>query len=188
MRALPVLRRLRPRVGTVVAVTIAAVVSLLPEVLPRTSATQAVLTGVLAAVAIGIAGLGRIVLRGRGIDVEARWGQHRVPVWLVCGFAVIAATVNASHWQSGLRADMGMAPVGPEYWLRAAVGTAVLGAILVGLSRGLRWVVRKASGGGGQLPAQLPSPALPEAAPAREGDGDDEQAEPEPAVSGRAVR
>ncbi|WP_067669323.1 alpha/beta-hydrolase N-terminal domain-containing protein [Nocardia miyunensis] len=179
--------RLRPRVGTVVAVTIAAVLSLLPAVLPRTSATQAVLTGVLAAVAIGIAGVGRIVLRRRDIDVETRWGHHRVPVLLVCGFAVIAATVNATHWQAGLRADMGMAPVGPEYWLRAAVGTAVLAAILVGLSRGLRWVGRKVSGADRRLPAELPTPPLPEAPAARSERGEDEQAEPEPAVSGRAL-
>jgi len=175
------MNRIRPRVGTIAAVTIATVVSLLPAVLPRTSATQAVLTGVLAAVAIGIAGLGRILLRRRDIDVEKRWGQHRVPVLLVCGFAVIAATVNATHWQSGLRADMGMAPVGPAYWLRAAVGTVVLAAILVGLSRGLRWLVRKATGGTRSLPDELPTPALPEVS----GPGS-EQAEPEPAVSARA--
>ncbi|MBY8861261.1 hypothetical protein K7711_32625 [Nocardia sp. CA2R105] len=175
------MNRIRPRVGTIAAVTIATVVSLLPAVLPRTSATQAVLTGVLAAVAIGIAGLGRIMLRRRDIDVEKRWGQHRVPVLLVCGFAVIAATVNATHWQSGLRADMGMAPVGPAYWLRAAVGTALLAAILVGLSRGLRWLVRKATGGNRSLPDELPTAALPEVS-----GPESEQAEPEPAVSARA--
>ncbi|WP_067893787.1 alpha/beta-hydrolase N-terminal domain-containing protein [Nocardia vaccinii] len=177
--------RIRPRVGTIVAVTIAAVVSLLPAVLPRTSPTQAVLTGVLVAVAIGIAGLGRIVLRRRGIDVEARWGHHRVPVLLLCGFAVIAATVNASHWQSGLRADMGMAPIGPVYWLRAAVGTAVLAAILVGASRGLRWVMRKMSGADRRLPAQLPTPALPEVPAAGDDRIDATPAEPQPAVSGQ---
>lgn len=188
MNAMKALTRIRPRVGTIVAVTIAAVVSLLPAVLPRTSTTQAVLTGVLAALAIGIAGVGRIVLRRRAIDVEARWGHHRVPVLLVCGFAVIAATVNATHWQSGLRADMGMAPVGPEYWVRAALGTVVLAAVLVGLSRGLRWTVRKLTGSGRRLPAELPDPALPEAPAPGKDLPEDEQAEPEPAVSGRALR
>ena len=179
------MKRIRPRVGSLVAVTIATVVSLLPAVLPRTSPTQALLTGVLAAVAIGIAGLGRIVLRRRDIDVEARWGHHRVPVLLLCGFAVIAATVNASHWQSGLRADMGMAPIGPVYWLRAAVGAAVLAAILVGVSRGLRGVVRKMSGAGRPLPAELPAPALPEV-PASGDEGiHTAPAEPQPAVSGQ---
>jgi uncharacterized membrane protein len=133
-------------VGTVLAVTAATVLSLLPAVLPRTSATQAVLTGTLAAIAIGIAGFIRVLLRRSGIDVESRYGQHLVPVLLVCGFAVVAATVNASHWQSGLHAAMGMAPVGPDYWLRAAVGTAVGAGLVVGVLRGLRWVVQRLSG------------------------------------------
>lgn len=147
MKGKRAMRRVRPRVGTVMAVTAATVLSLLPAVLPRTSATQAVLTGALAAMAIGIAGIFRIVLRRRGFDLEERWGAHRVPVLLVCGFAVAAATVNATHWQSGLRAAMSMAPVGPDYWLRAAVGAAIAGGLLVWLFRGLRALARLLGGG-----------------------------------------
>ena len=147
MNGKTVIMRLRPRVGTMMAVTAATVLSLLPAVLPRTSATQAVLTGALAAMAIGIAGVIRIGLRRRGFDLEERWGAHRVPVLLVCGFAVAAATVNATHWQSGLRAAMSMAPVGPEYWLRAAVGAAIASGLLVWIFRGVRGLVRVLGGG-----------------------------------------
>jgi uncharacterized membrane protein len=133
---------LRPRVGTTLAVTSATVVSLLPAVLSRTSGAQAVLTGALAAMAIGIAGLLRALVRRRGFDLEDRWGQHRVPVLLVCGFAMAAATVNASHWQSGLRAAMGTAPLNPEYWLRAALGAAIAGGLLVWACRGVRGLMR----------------------------------------------
>ncbi len=150
------LTRLRPRVGTVVAVTAATVFTLMPAVLPRTSATQAVVTGVLAMLAIGIAGMIRIPLGRRGIDIEARFGHHLVPVLLVCGFAITAATVNATHWQNGLRAAMGSAPIGPEYWLRAAVGAALSAGLLVGLLRGLRWVKRRI---GRALRARRISPA-----------------------------
>ncbi|MGF6888091.1 putative membrane protein [Nocardia sp. GAS34] len=163
MSGMRAMTRLRPRVGTMLAVTAATVLSLLPAVLPRTSATQAVLTGVLGAMAIGIAGVLRTVLRRRGFDLEERWGTHRVPVMLVCGFALAAATVNATHWQSGLRAAMSMAPVGPEYWLRAAVGAAIAGGLLVWVFRGVRGLLRLLTGSGRRANVTVLPESLPDA-------------------------
>lgn len=132
----------RPRIDTVVAVTLAVVLSLLPSVLPRTSASQAILTGVPVALAIGIAGLTRTTLGRWGFDVDARFGRHRVPVLLVCGFVVTAALVRAAAWQNGLHAVMGMAPTGAAYWLRCALGAALVVVLLIGLGRAIRWIVR----------------------------------------------
>lgn len=133
----------RPRVDTVVAVTVAVAVSLLPAVLPRTSASQAILTGVQVALAIGIVGLLRSVLRHWNVDIDRRFGRHRVPVLLICGFAVTVTVARAAAWQNGLHAAMGMAPAGATYWLRCLLGAALTVVFLVGIGRGIRWSIRK---------------------------------------------
>lgn len=133
----------RPRIDTVVAVTGAVAVSLLPAVLPRTSASQAIVTGVQVALAIGLVGLLRVVLRHWNIDIDRRFGRHRVPVLLVCGFAVTATVARAAAWQNGLHAAMGMAPAGATYWLRCLLGTALIVVFLVGIGRAIRWCARK---------------------------------------------
>ncbi|MDR7169499.1 putative membrane protein [Nocardia kruczakiae] len=133
----------RPRIDTVVAVTIAVVMSLLPAVLPRTSVSQAIVTGVPVALAIGVAGLVRMTLGHWRFDVDERFGRHRVPILLVCGFVVTAVVVRAAAWQNGLHAAMGEAPVGAAYWLRCALGAAAIVVFLVGTGRGIRWGIRK---------------------------------------------
>jgi uncharacterized membrane protein len=133
----------RPRIDTVVAVTIAVVMSLLPAVLPRTSVSQAILTGVPVALAIGLSGLLHTTLRRWHIDLDARFGRHRVPILLICGFVVTAVVVRAAAWQNGLHAAMGEAPAGAAYWLRCALGAAVVVVVLVGAGRGMRWGIRK---------------------------------------------
>ncbi|WP_227983243.1 alpha/beta-hydrolase N-terminal domain-containing protein [Nocardia spumae] len=132
----------RPRIDTVAAVTAAVVVSLLPAVLPRTSVSQAIMTGVPVAFAIGIVALVRMVLGRWRIDVDARFGRHRVPVLLICGFVATATAVRAAAWQNGMHAAMGMAPAGAGYWLRCLLGSALIVVLLVGTGRGLRWGVR----------------------------------------------
>lgn len=136
----------RPRIDTVIVVTLAVMVSLLPAVLPRTSASQAILTGVQVAVAIGLASLLRLVLRRWRIDLDERFGRYRVPVLLVCGFVVSATAVRAASWQNGLHAAMGMAPAGAMYWSRCLLGAVLVVVVLVGIGRGLRWALRKCWG------------------------------------------
>ncbi|AHH17014.1 alpha/beta hydrolase family protein [Nocardia nova SH22a] len=133
----------RPRIETLVAVTAAVVVSLLPAVLPRTSVSQAIMTAVPVALAIGVVALLRKVLGYWRIDIDARLGRVRVPLLLVCGFVVTAAGVRAAAWQNGLHAAMGMAPAGAAYWLRCLLGAALIVAFLVGTGRGIRWGIRK---------------------------------------------
>lgn len=133
----------RPRIDTVVAVTLAVVMSLLPAVLPRTSVSQAILTGVPVALAIGVSGLLRWTLSRWRIDIDERFGRHRVPILLICGFVVTAVVVRAAAWQNGLHAAMGEAPAGAAYWLRCAFGSAVVAVFLVALGRGMRWGIRK---------------------------------------------
>ncbi len=133
----------RPRIETLVAVTAAVVVSLLPAVLPRTSISQAILTAVPVALAIGMAALLRAVLGVWRIDIDQRLDRLRVPVLLLCGFVVTAAAVRAAAWQNGLHAAMGMAPAGAAYWLRCLLGTALIVGFLVGTGRGMRWGIRK---------------------------------------------
>ncbi|MBF4998454.1 hypothetical protein IRT45_14980 [Nocardia sp. BSTN01] len=132
----------RPRVDTVVAVTLAVVISLLPAVLPRTSVSQAIVTGVPVALAIGVAGVVRMTLGHWRIDIDERFGRHRVPILLLCGFVVTAVVVRAAAWQNGLHAAMGEAPVGAAYWLRCALGAAAIVVFLVGTGRGMRWGAR----------------------------------------------
>ncbi|WP_024804301.1 alpha/beta-hydrolase N-terminal domain-containing protein [Nocardia sp. BMG51109] len=133
----------RPRVGTVVAVTAAVVISLLPFALSRTSASQAILTGVLAAFAIGVGGMLRSLLGRWRIDVDQRFGHHRRPLVLLGGLAVTAAVTNATHRQDSLHAAMGAAPAGPEHWFRWFLGAAVIAAVLVGVGRAARGIARK---------------------------------------------
>lgn len=133
----------RPRIDTLIAVTAAVVVSLLPAVLPRTSISQAILTAVPVAFAIGMVALLRVVLGRWRIDIDERMGRLRVPVLLLCGFVVTASAARAAAWQNGLHAAMGMAPAGTAYWLRCVLGTALIVVFLVGTGRGMRWGIRK---------------------------------------------
>lgn len=136
-------RMLRPRVGTTVGIGVGVLISLSPGLLPRTPGAQAVLTGLLAALMLGIAGVGRFAVRRCGFDPDARWDRWRLPVLAVTAGTVALAAVRAGHWQNELRAAMATAPIGPDYCLRCAVGAAVLVGVLAGITRGIGWALRK---------------------------------------------
>ncbi|NQE91557.1 alpha/beta-hydrolase family protein [Nocardia terpenica] len=132
-----------PRIGTALAVAAGGVASLAPGLLPRTAGAQAILSALLVVVALAIAGLARIVLRWRGIDVNGRWGRYR---WWVAGVGVVALTgaaVHANYWQNRLRAAMNFPGVGPGYWVQCLLGAVVVVALAIGVVRGLRWTVRR---------------------------------------------
>ncbi|MFE3443690.1 alpha/beta-hydrolase family protein [Nocardia sp. NPDC059180] len=131
---------LAPQAGTTVAIGIGVLMSLAPGLLPRTPMAQAVLTGLLVAAMLAIAGVARFVVRRCGIG----WNRPnwRAPVLAVTALLMVGAAVHAGHWQNTLRAAMGTAPIGPGYWLRCGIGAVVIAGVLYGVARGIGWVVR----------------------------------------------
>lgn len=131
-----------PRTGTTFAAGLGTLVSLAPGLLPRTATTQAVLTGLLVAVALAMAGIIRLVMR-RGDRTEGPVGPRRLAL-AVAVIAVLAAVVHAGAWQNTLRAAMDIAPIGPGYWVRGGFGAVLFTGLLVWATRGtrrlLRWV------------------------------------------------
>lgn len=130
-----------PRVGTTLAAGIGTLVSLAPGLLPRTPTTQVVLTGLLVTLAFAFAGLIRLVARRRGNRAGDPTGPRRLAL-AVAVIAVLAMVIHAGAWQNTLRAAMGVAPIGPGYWVRWGVGTVLLAGLLVPAARGIRWLLR----------------------------------------------
>ncbi|WP_228822604.1 alpha/beta-hydrolase family protein [Nocardia cyriacigeorgica] len=129
-----------PRIGTTLAIGTGVLLSLAPGLLPRTPMAQAVLTGLLVAVLLGITGIGRSVLRRCGaLRERPRW---RMPVLGATTLLIAGAAVHAGHWQNRLRAAMGTPAIGPDYWLWCALGATMIAGLLYGLARGIGWVVR----------------------------------------------
>jgi uncharacterized membrane protein len=60
----------RPRIGTTPGIGIGVLVSLTPGLLRRTPGAQAMLTGLLAAIGLGTAGIVQFLLRRFGFDVH----------------------------------------------------------------------------------------------------------------------
>ncbi|MFI9509858.1 alpha/beta-hydrolase family protein [Nocardia sp. NPDC052566] len=133
----------RPRVGTSAGIGVGVLMSLAPGLLPRTPGAQAVVTGLLAAITLGVAGVVRYLVRRFGIDVDRVTARWRVPVLVVMAVLIAGAAVRASYWQNGLRAAMGTAPIGADYWLRCGFGAVVILGVLTGAVRGIRWGLRK---------------------------------------------
>ncbi|MFF0487426.1 alpha/beta-hydrolase family protein [Nocardia sp. NPDC004068] len=132
-----------PRIGTTAAVTLGLTASLAPNLLPRTAEAQAVVGGLLIAVCMTLAGIARMLLLRRGFDINRPWSRYRLPAALVGTVVVSGAIVHAWRWQNDLRAAMDFAPLGPGYWPRCLVETAVIAGLLVGLGRGIRWLARR---------------------------------------------
>ncbi|MFI6867302.1 alpha/beta-hydrolase family protein [Nocardia sp. NPDC050406] len=136
-------RLLAPRVGTTLGITLGVLASLAPSLLPRTPSAQAILTGLLAAVGLGIAGVVRFVVRRCGVDVDAVFGRWRLPVFAVGLVAVCGSAGYAEYWQLRLRDAMGVAGIGVVYWLQCLLGAALILTVLTGIARGIRWAVRR---------------------------------------------
>ena len=121
-----------PRVGTSVALALAVATSLAPGLLPRAATTQAVVTGMFAAVGLGVAA----VLRYDGST------RLRVTVAAVSVLVVCSALGMAAQWQNRLRAAMGVPEVGWRHWLAVVFGSAVVCGIVVGCALGIAAIVR----------------------------------------------
>lgn len=136
-------RMVRPRVGTTLGIGVGVLISLAPGLLPRTAGAQAVLTGLLAAVTFAVAGLVRFVLRRANFEIDRRFARWRLPAFVITALLVVGAIAQAWHWQNRLRAAMGTAAIGPDYWLRWAIGAVAIVGLYLGIARGIGWVLRK---------------------------------------------
>ncbi|MFE7741946.1 alpha/beta-hydrolase family protein [Nocardia sp. NPDC057455] len=137
--AIGVRRVVPPRIGTTLGIGTGVLASLAPGLLPRTPSTQAVLTGLLAALILGVAGLSRIILRRWGFDINQRQAWLRLPLLIATSVLVVGATANAGHWQNRLRAAMDTPSIGPGYWVRWALGAALIIGVFVGATRSIAW-------------------------------------------------
>ncbi|RDI49212.1 alpha/beta-hydrolase family protein [Nocardia mexicana] len=135
--------RTPPRIGTSLALTLGTAASLTPGLLPRTAAAQAILTALLVTIALTVAGIARIIGRRLGFDINHRLAAYRIPVALTGTLMVSGAVVLAQQWQNRLRDAMGVAAVGADHWLRCGVGAVLIVVVLVGIARGIRWLVRR---------------------------------------------
>lgn len=132
-----------PRIGTTLGIGVGTLASLAPGLLPRTPGAQAVLTGLLAALTLGVAGALRIILRRGGLDVDRRHAWLRLPLLIATSVSVVGAAANAGHWQNRLRAAMGTPPIGADYWVRCALGAALIIGLLAAGARSIAWAWRK---------------------------------------------
>jgi len=135
-----------------VAITLGIAVSLAPGLLPRTPTAQGLLTGVLVALAVGVGGVLRMMLRRSLFEADRRL---RTPTLAGC------AMVRAADWQNRLRAAMGFPDVGIVYWLECAGGAVLVAAALIGVCRGIRWAARRVRRARGVTVALVAALAVP---------------------------
>lgn len=131
-----------PRVLTSVLVGSFVCMSLAPSLLPRTALTQAIVTGLLAAIGLGASTLIHRIHTARPFQQrpiqqasgKATWKptpSHRARRWRIAAVsaAVGAATIGiagAAAWQNSLRAAMNVDTVGPAHWVEVvAVASAM---------------------------------------------------------------
>ncbi|MBH0781384.1 alpha/beta-hydrolase family protein [Nocardia bovistercoris] len=132
----------RPRIGTTLSIGVGTLISLAPNLLPRTPSAQAILTALTVTAALAVAGTIRYALHRSGFDINERYGRYRSPLAFGTACLLASAATAAGHWQNELRAAMDVPPIGAGYWLRWAVGaTLLIGGCLAltrGIARGLR--------------------------------------------------
>ncbi|WP_378732795.1 alpha/beta-hydrolase family protein [Nocardia brasiliensis] len=133
----------RPRIGTTLAIGVGTLMSLAPGLLPRTPGAQAILTGLLVALALGIAGIVRFALRRWDFDINHRLPRVRLPLLIATSTVIAGAAVLAEQWQNRLRAAMSTPPIGADYWVRWAVEAVLIVGVLAGITRTVGWVLRK---------------------------------------------
>ncbi|WP_433201507.1 alpha/beta-hydrolase family protein [Nocardia sp. CA-107356] len=136
-------RALRPRIGTTLGIGLGTMVSLAPGLLPRTPSAQAVLTGLLAAIALGIAGVLRFALRRWDFDINYRLTRFRTSLLGLTTLAALGTAANANHWQNQLRTAMGTALIGPDYWLHWVLMSGLIVGIFAGTAHATGWIARK---------------------------------------------
>ncbi len=145
LRTEPETRLAVPRVATSSIVGAMVAASLAPGLLPRSSLTQALVTGVLAALGLGLSAGVHRVLR-RSMPIAPQRGARRVSAAASVAAVAIAGVADA-RWQSALRASMGMPAASRWHWIEVLCGSVSISAIAIVLflavTRGCRrlgWV------------------------------------------------
>ncbi|MEV4129197.1 alpha/beta-hydrolase family protein [Nocardia sp. NPDC049707] len=136
-------RAAHPRIGTTLGIGLGTLISLAPGLLPRTPSAQAMLTGLLAAAALAGAGILRFALLRWDFDINRRLDRFRTPLLGSTALVVVGMVAQATHWQNRLRTAMDTALIGPDYWLRWALISIVIVAVLTGVVRVTGWFARK---------------------------------------------
>lgn len=137
----PLPRRIAvPRTTTTVLVAAAVIGSLAPSLLPRSSLTQAIVTGVAASLGLALSAiLFRVTNRVSTPSVHPR---TRLIVLAGGAVAILVAALFDARWQNGLRAAMASEPTSPMHWVEVLYGSISICAILVvigvGIVRGIR--------------------------------------------------
>ncbi|WP_028476419.1 alpha/beta-hydrolase family protein [Nocardia sp. CNY236] len=131
-----------PRLGTSLGIGIGTLASLAPGLLPRSVGTQIALTGLLAALALGVAGILRALVRQPGLLGTRQQTRARMPVAVVMAVLVVGAVAHAHHWQNTLRAAMGAPRIAVDYWVRCGLGAAVVVGVCLGITHTIAWLLR----------------------------------------------
>ena len=117
--------------------------SFTPSLLPRSGLTQGVVCGISAAIGYGlgvVAAWAWRAIRDRGPRPPDRRSWRIFAV--VAGVALIGALLLGRYWQGRLRDLMGMPPDGLASLLVIPLTAVVVFAMLLAISRGLRWLYR----------------------------------------------
>lgn len=101
------------------------------------------MTGLLAAVALAVAGILRFALRRWDFDINRRCDRFRAPLLGSTVLVVIGMVGLATQWQNRLRTAMDTALIGPDYWLRWALISVVIVGVIAGIVRAAGWFARK---------------------------------------------
>jgi uncharacterized membrane protein len=117
--------------------------SLLPSLLPRPALVQGVLSGLLIAIALGLAApLAR--LERRLVPPSSAPGLRWSVLSVATGLGTAALLVG-DDWLRQSKRAVGLGPPDEQYWLLALVASALMCALLVALGRGLRRLLRAAT-------------------------------------------
>lgn len=132
----------------VVGALLFGALSFTPSLAPRDWLIQGIVNGLSAAVGYGAGVFAAWVTR-----VFIRWtpsGRQAARLWVVLGlvgFPLLAfALWQGQRWQREIHLLVGLEPPDSYAWVRMLVLAVALFLAIVGVGRGLRWVVRKLTG------------------------------------------
>ncbi|OLT32903.1 hypothetical protein BJF84_01525 [Rhodococcus sp. CUA-806] len=125
-----------PRTATSIILSMTVIASLAPGLLPRSSLTQALVTGIAAALGLALSAIAHRIV-SRVFIPSVHPVARRIAL---CGSvtAIFAAAVSDAGWQNDLRSAMGTEPTPPMHWVEVWCGAISICAISVVIGVGLR--------------------------------------------------
>ncbi|MBY5161409.1 alpha/beta hydrolase [Salsipaludibacter albus] len=130
--------------------------SLFPSLLPRTSLTQGIISGVTIVIGYGMGAAVHWAWDYVGLP-RTRGRVRKVVIWTlvgIIGFMIVSATWQHVGWQNDVRELMGMEPTSPTLWPMLAVTALLVAALLLVIGRSIRllfttivaWLARRMTG------------------------------------------